>query len=537
MAHTHLVESGGGDDRQHDNSFVTKSELFTILKQISSVSQFYELEVFEVLDIYRIGGQITAPGVVRGRYLREKNKESFTEFKPLNSNILQYPVVGELWLGINYTIDQSTPQYIGRVSKDTNDVNDLPDYGDSAKGQERSIDTARLELQVLNSNRLRKDYRQGLTFTSPPNVPKLFASEGDTIIQGRFGNSIRLGSNQEEGEEFIQSPNIKLVSGLSIGQEDLDDDKSSIYLTSNEFVDYPNPTFSVMDDKYNNPQIVIDSDRLIFNAKKDTIGIYAQKDININSVEGDVFIHSNDKIKLKPKNSTIEFDIKDSGNGKIVNLTKEGIPFPQLDMAGFLKQTMGIQKLFQAFTLGVPKLSNPLTLPSGVKDIVKGLEGAKNFVDATLNLEFLSQALMETKTLPEIKASLPIPAGLVNIVGDIEEFSKDIEGGIAKAQKFAEENEAKLEQANQISAGIDTGNRKDLLSVLENIPEAEIDSIPGGKDALAIARDKSIGGKDLERARENGVFGSLENYIAEQGSVKGDVEQLKMYGKILNLIK
>ena len=122
--------------------------------------------------------------------------------------------------------------------------------------------------------------------------------------------------------------------------------------------------------------------------------------------------------------------------------TKEGIPFPQLDMAGFLKQTMGIQKLFQAFTLGVPKLSNPLTLPSGVKDIVKGLEGAKNFVDATLNLEFLSQALMETKTLPEIKASLPIPAGLVNIVGDIEEFSKDIEGGIAKAQNL--QNQIKL---------------------------------------------------------------------------------------------
>ena len=46
---------------------------------------------------------------------------------------------------------------------------------------------------------------------------------------------------------------------------------------------------------------------------------------------------------------------------------------------------------------------------------------------------------METKTLPEIKASLPIPAGFVNIVGDIEEFSKDIEGGIQKAQRFAEQ--------------------------------------------------------------------------------------------------
>ena len=121
------------------------------------------------------------------------------------------------------------------------------------------------------------------------------------------------------------------------------------------------------------------------------------KDININSSQGDVNIESESNIVLNPRNSTIEFDIKNGGT--ILSSTKEGIPFPQLDMAGFLKQTMGIQKLFQAFTLGVPKLSNPLTLPSGVKDIVKGLEGAKNFVDATLNLEFLSQGVNGNKNI------------------------------------------------------------------------------------------------------------------------------------------
>jgi hypothetical protein len=542
MPHIVVDQSAGGDDKPNDNSLVTRQELFTILKQISNVSKFYELEVFEVLDIFRIGGTIIEPGIVKGRYLKGdalsggNSKEKVITFKPLNSNILQYPVVGELWLAINYTIGQSNAYYLGRVGKDSSLVNDGRYWNESAKGEERAIDTLRPGSQVLNSNRLKTNYAPGVKFTNIT-PKKLLAEEGDTIIQGRFGNTIRLGSNQREGDGFQVSPNIKLVSGLISGEEDLDDDKSSIYLTSNEIVDYANPAFSAMDNNYSNSQITIDSDRLVLNAKKDVIGIFAQKDININSVEGDVFIHANDKISLKPKNSTIEMDISESGNGKIINVTKEGIPFPQLDMAGFLKQTMGIQKLFQAFALGVPKLSNPLTLPSGVKDIVKGLEGAKNFVDATLNLEFLSQALMETKTLPEIKASLPIPAGLLNIVGDIEEFSKDIEGGIQKAQKFAEENEAKLEQANQISAGIDSGNRKDLLNVLENISEAEIDSIPGAKDALAIARDKSVGSKDLQRARENGVFGSIENYIAEQGSVKGDVEQVKMYGKILNLTK
>jgi len=538
MPHIVVDQSAGGDDKPNDNSLVTRQELFTILKQISNVSKFYELEVFEVLDIFRIGGTITEPGIVKGRYLKGdalsggNSKEKVITFKPLNSNILQYPVVGELWLAINYTIGQSNAYYIGRVGKDSSLVNDGRYWNEGAKSEERAIDTLKPGAQVLNSNRLKSDYSPGVKFTNIT-PKKLLAEEGDTIIQGRFGNTIRLGSNQREGDGFQISPNIKLVSGLISGEEDLDDDKSSIYLTSNEIVDYANPAFSAMDNNYSNSQITIDSDRLVLNAKKDVIGIFAQKDININSVEGDVFIHANDKISLKPKNSTIEMDISESDNGKIINVTKEGIPFPDLNMAGFLKQITGIQKVFDGLMAGVPLLPSPI----GIKKIVNGLEGAKNFIEATVNLEFLETQVLTTRTLSEIKASLPMPAGLVNIVGDIEQFSKDIEGGIQKAQRFAEENKAKLEQANQISAGIDAGDRKDLLALLENIPAEERDQIPGANDALAIAQDKSVGGGDIPRARDNGVFRLLEDYIAEQGSVDGDVEQLKMYGKILNLTR
>jgi hypothetical protein len=532
MAFTVVDQGAGGDDNSLDNSFVTRTELFTILKQISDVSKFYELEVFEVLDVFREGGTIQESGEVKGRYLTDSPKEKITTFKPLNANILQMPVVGELWLGLHYTIGDSNPYYIGRVGKDLSLVNDGGYYNESAPGEERAIDTLKLGQTVLNSNKLFKDYKEGVKFKNI-SPQKLVSFEGDTIIQGRFGNTIRLGSNQNSG--IADSPNIKIVSGLFSGGEDLDDDASSIYLTSREVVDYANPSFSVMDSAYDQPQITIDSNRLVFNAKTDVIGMFAQKDINIQSVEGDVAINAKDKITLRPKESTIEFDIKESGNGQIVNLTKEGIPFPDLNMAGFLKQTMGIQKLFQAFTVGVPKLSNPATLPSGVKDIVKGLEGAKNFVEATLNLEFLEQNVLTTKTIGEIKASLPIPASLLNVVGDIDEFSQDIEGAIQKAENFKNDNEEKLERANQISAGIDAGDRKDLLAILENIPAEERDQIPGANDALAIEQDKSVGGGDIPRARENGVFRLLEDYIAEQGSVEGDVEQLKMYGKILNL--
>jgi len=476
--------AGSGIDKAFDNELITRNELYAILDQLKDESQFHQLEIFEVVDV-----DTENVGSVIGRYVYSEQGDSLEEigdrtFLPLNSNIIQYPLRGELWLGLDYKGQQF---YLSRLSRDITDVN-YRKINESAISENQTLDLSR-----------------GGTYQeiSPEHAD---VEVGDTLIQGRFGNFITLTSRQSQGLD--ESPRITINNQRSIVDLESIDDIGLIN---------------------------VESDEILMTALTDEVNIRALKDININSSQGDVNIESESNIVLNPRNSTIEFDIKNGGT--ILSSTKQGIPFPQLDMAGFLKQTMGIQKLFQAFTLGVPKLSNPLTLPSGVKDIVKGLEGAKNFVDATLNLEFLSQALMETKTLPEIKASLPIPAGLVNIVGDIEEFSKDIEGGIQKAQRFAESNKAKLEQANQISAAIDAGDRKDLLALLENIPEEERNQIPGANDALAIAQDKSVGGGDIPRARDNGVFRLLEDYIAEQGSVEGDVEQLKMYGKILNLTK
>ena len=476
--------AGSGIDKAFDNELITRNELYAILDQLKDESQFHQLEIFEVVDV-----DTENVGSVIGRYVYSEQGDSLEEigdrtFLPLNSNIIQYPLRGELWLGLDYKGQQF---YLSRLSRDITDVN-YRKINESAISENQTLDLSR-----------------GGTYQeiSPEHAD---VEVGDTLIQGRFGNFITLTSRQSQGLD--ESPRITINNQRSIVDLESIDDIGLIN---------------------------VESDEILMTALTDEVNIRALKDININSSQGDVNIESESNIVLNPRNSTIEFDIKNGGT--ILSSTKQGIPFPQLDMAGFLKQTMGIQKLFQAFTLGVPKLSNPLTLPSGVKDIVKGLEGAKNFVDATLNLEFLSQGLMETKTLPEIKASLPIPSGLTNVVGDIEEFSKDIEGGIQKAQRFAESNKAKLEQANQISAGIDTGSRRDLLALLENIPEEERNQIPGANDALAIAQDKSVGGGDIPRARDNGVFRLLEDYIAEQGSVEGDVEQLKMYGKILNLTK
>ena len=480
MAYTE-TDGGAGIDKPLDNSFVTRSELYAILDQLKESNKFYELEVFEIVEISDSKNDLLK-GEVVGRYVFSEQGDDIEElegrtFLPLNSNIIQYPLRGELWLGMSYKGQQ---YYLARLSENIEDIN-FQAFNESSRTSGQTTDFERGGGFVN-------------TFPTPARV-----NTGDTLFQGRFSNFINIGNIENTGSIEINN-NSSVLSMTNVEE----------------------------------PRVQILSDKFLVGVN-DTIDLIAGKDINLQSNQGDVLITSEDKITLNPRNSKIEFDIKESGDGQIVNLTKEGIPFPDLNMAGFLKQTMGIQKLFQAFTVGVPKLSNPVTLPSGVKDIVKGLEGAKNFVEATLNLEFLEQNVLTTKTIGEIKASLPIPASLLNVVGDIDEFSQDIEGAIQKAENFKNDNEAKLERANQISAGIDAGDRKDLLAILENIPAEERDQIPGANDALAIAQDKSVGGGDIPRARENGVFRLLEDYIAEQGSVEGDVEQLKMYGKILNL--
>ena len=451
MAYTKTDEGSGLDSNFDTGALVTKGELYAILAQLKETQKFYELEIFEVVSVDDIN-----VGEVTGRYVISEQGDTIEEvedriFLPLNSNIIQFPLRGELWLGMEY---KGNHYYLSRLSEDIKNVN-FSAFNESTKIENKTFDFERGVSGSIDGEFI------------DINPPYMNVKVGDTLLQGRFSNFIRLGSDKNYD-----------------GTITIDNDTSFISMTTEEV-----------------PTTLLNSDRIEITANTDELDLLALKDININSSQGDVNIESESNIVLNPRNSTIEFDIKNGGT--ILSSTKEGIPFPQLDMAGFLKQTMGIQKLFQAFTLGVPKLSNPLTLPSGVKDIVKGLEGAKNFVDATLNLEFLSQGLMETKTLPEIKASLPIPSGLTNVVGDIEEFSKDIEGGIQKAQRFAESNKAKLEQANQISAAIDAGDRKDLLALLENIPEEERNQIPGANDALAIAQDKSVGGGDIPRARDN----------------------------------
>jgi len=154
----------------------------------------------------------------------------------------------------------------------------------------------------------------GPGFKEYPNIHPLNYFLGDYIIEGRWGNSIRFGSTYKSnlnnwstsGENgnpitIIKNGQPKKTSneGWLPISENINDDLSSIYLTSNQIIpfkpsseiynSYKNIPISI--NKFNGSQIIISSERLVFNSSKDhilfssptSIGFSSQDGINLDS--------------------------------------------------------------------------------------------------------------------------------------------------------------------------------------------------------------------------------------------------------------
>lgn len=453
MAYTE-TDAGSGLDNVFDNSYITKSELYAILDQLKEQTRFYELEVFEVVEIDE------NPAQVVGRYVFSEQGDSIDEidgrtFLPLNSNILQYPLRGELWLGMSY---KGQHYYLARLSENIDNIN-----------FEKFNESSRVPIQTTELYRGRNV--DGSDFVDiVPITPDV--SIGDTLVQGRFNNYLKIGNTEN-------------TSSIEIRNND-----SSLFQMTNE--------------------------------KK--INLFSENDINIQSVSGDVNIQSDDKITLKPTNSTIEFDIKESGNGKIVNITNEGVPFPELNLAGFMKQINGVKKVFEGLQAGVPLLPSPF----GIKKIVEGLKGAKDFIDATINLEFLDQDVLTTRTLGELQAALPIPEGFGNIITDVTNITDE---QLSKVDKLLEEADKLKQKNDEIRSAINLTDEDEARNLFNNFD----DSIPGVssiKEALSITNSDT----GWQNFKDMGGLDEFDEFQTKTENTANGAKTIKSYKNLFNRI-
>ncbi len=175
----------------------------------------------------------------------------------------------------------------------------------------------------------------GKTFKERSNIHPLLPFEGDIIQEGRWGNSIRLGSTvkgtannwSSAGEDGDPITIIRNGQGTQTNEgwipivEDINKNNSSIYLTSTQnvplkasstsYVSYPNGQQPISPNQYSGAQILLDSGRLVFNAYSDHILLSSATSINLNSretvnIDTKKFITNAEKIFLGKEELAIE---------------------------------------------------------------------------------------------------------------------------------------------------------------------------------------------------------------------------------------
>jgi hypothetical protein len=153
----------------------------------------------------------------------------------------------------------------------------------------------------------------GNTFVERANIHPLLPFEGDIITEGRWGNSIRLGSTVTNKSDGIGLNNwsttgssgdpiviIRNGQGTQLGDEgwipvieNINDSNSSIYLTSTQRLPLQvskNITYKSYStqpqalNEYSGKQIILNSGRLVFNSNNDHILLTSNQSVGLNAI-------------------------------------------------------------------------------------------------------------------------------------------------------------------------------------------------------------------------------------------------------------
>jgi hypothetical protein len=287
---------------------------------------------------FHIGEVIPAPNVLTYEYTGSNNFQiyvkTYTDFYnrqeinaiPLNTNIKQIPLVGEhvllvCGLSAENTAETIYPQwyYMSPFSLNSN----------------------------INANLLAGVSSTSTTYASPTSfkeqeVSTLQAYQGDVLVEGRFGNSIRLSSTISGGTYSIPTPWTGNVSGdpiivLSNGRkykkdsnivENLEQDGATIFLTSTQKIPVllgnsnkrnPLSHYAPSESQFEKSQLIGVADRIILKAKSDVAVIDSPRGIVLNTT-GDVKL-GNDKANI----SMVHGDILKQILEKLIDQMLSGI--------------------------------------------------------------------------------------------------------------------------------------------------------------------------------------------------------------------
>jgi len=236
-----------------------------------------------------------------------------TDIATISSNSISYYInIVSLWNHPHHNAFPTTPNALPPTQQ--------KDYAQTTSGNVRRITDQSTEIFL------------GKTFKERSNIHPLLPFEGDVLEEGRWGNSIRIGSTVKNTPNNWSSvgingdPIIILRNGQGVQTEEgwiptienINNDDSSVYFTSTQKIplrasstNYDSyKTAPTSPDQYAGKQIIINSGRLIFNSTTDHILLSSAQTIGFNAVKGfnfdtkDNFVINAPSIKLGSKNAT-----------------------------------------------------------------------------------------------------------------------------------------------------------------------------------------------------------------------------------------
>lgn len=179
----------------------------------------------------------------------------------------------------------------------------------------------------------------GTDFKERTDINPILPYQGDTILQGRLGQSLRFSQTIPNitpwtgtvlGNPVIVLSNgqITTETGFEFINEDINADFSSIYLTSKQgiplkesqtFNTFSAPTTSA----YETSQVILNGDRLIFNSKLDSILLTSSTQVGIKGI--DTNIEGTQTITLEAPRISLGFQAEERavlGDSMVEELTK-----------------------------------------------------------------------------------------------------------------------------------------------------------------------------------------------------------------------
>ena len=235
---------------------------------------------------------------------------------PLDSSVVEYPLLGELV--VLYKI-RGNFFYSNKVAVSRRvQQNAMLNLNQALnRRSENTVQHAIKNEQEITPEK----HRFGEYFKPDSRVRPLKSFEGDVIYQGRMGQTIRFGSSKMDPSSKSLAPNLILRAGqakdvetsnttiesvFGLVMEDINNDASSIWMVADQNVPFE-PTTSTLGsfyrsiasptNKFDKASIIINSDRVVLNSKKQHLMLFSNKEIYLNS-SGRTSIDSNESIYM-----------------------------------------------------------------------------------------------------------------------------------------------------------------------------------------------------------------------------------------------